>query len=117
MSGFVDALLGAQANGGGIGGSTKAVPVGRAGAKAPSTVSTSSGTGNKSGKGIALVFGTFIFCFSAGPTADRVSRTQILRVLRKATLDSKPSVFLPPSLRLIVLVGSTLKGMFTVFEL
>lgn len=56
MTGFVEALLGAQLGGGGIGaGNAKAVPVGRAtGVKA----ALPAGSGGKSGKGIALVFGT-----------------------------------------------------------
>ena len=54
MSGFVEALLGAQLNGGGIGNATtKAVPVGRSNVKTPLAM----GSGTKSGKGIALVFG------------------------------------------------------------
>lgn len=57
MSGFVEALLGAQMSGGGIGsGAAKAVPVGR---NAPVKAPLASGTGTKSGKGIALVFGKF----------------------------------------------------------
>lgn len=56
MSGFVEALLAAQMSGGGIGsGAAKAVPVGRA--TAGKTPIAASGTGTKSGKGIALVFG------------------------------------------------------------
>ena len=56
MSGFVEALLGAQLNGGGIGNATtKAVPVGRAAVKTP----LATGNGTKSGKGIALVFGEY----------------------------------------------------------
>ncbi|KAK4699764.1 translation initiation factor 3 subunit H, partial [Phenoliferia sp. Uapishka_3] len=54
MPGFIDALVGAQLSGGGIGsGQSKVAPVGRTNAaKAPMP----SGTGTKSGKGIALVF-------------------------------------------------------------
>lgn len=56
MTGFVEALLGAQMSGGGIGSGTKATPVGRStAAKTP----VASGPGSKSGKGIALVFGEF----------------------------------------------------------
>lgn len=57
MPGFIDALVGAQLSGGGIGsGQAKAVPVGRTSAtKAPLLA----GGGSKSGKGIALVFGEF----------------------------------------------------------
>lgn len=55
MTGFVEALLGAQMSGGGIGsGAAKAVAVGRS---APVKATLASGTGTKSGKGIALVFG------------------------------------------------------------
>ncbi|ORY65620.1 hypothetical protein BCR35DRAFT_322361 [Leucosporidium creatinivorum] len=52
-AGFVDALLGAQMSGGGIGsGQAKATPVGRSAAKTP----LQSGSGSKTGKGIALVY-------------------------------------------------------------
>jgi translation initiation factor 3 subunit H len=57
MSGFVDALLGAQLNGGGIGGGAKAVPVERSAAAKGIMVTSSAPGSNKSGKGIALVFG------------------------------------------------------------
>jgi translation initiation factor 3 subunit H len=59
MTGFVEALLGAQMSGGGIGsGAAKAVPVGRS---APVKAVLPSGSGTKSGKGIALVFGESSF--------------------------------------------------------
>ena len=62
MPGFIDALVGAQLSGGGIGSAqAKAVPVGRtAASKAPML----SGTGTKSGKGIALVFGPSLSCLN-----------------------------------------------------
>mgnify|MGYP001569891091 CR=1 FL=1 len=60
MTGFVEALLGAQMSGGGIGSGTKVASVGRStAAKAPAA----SGPGSKSGKGIALVFGEFALAF------------------------------------------------------
>lgn len=54
MAGFVEALLGAQMSGGGIGSGLKATPVGRAAAVKMPLVS---GQGSKGGKGIALVYG------------------------------------------------------------
>lgn len=60
MGGFVEALLGAQVSGGGIGsGLAKATPVGRAATSATAGKNNlaASAQQNKSGKGIALVYG------------------------------------------------------------
>lgn len=56
--GFVEALVGAQLSGGGVGSGAKAQPVARPGmgAAKPAT-HLASGDANKSGKGIALVYG------------------------------------------------------------
>lgn len=56
--GFIEALVGAQLSGGGVGSLQRAQPVNRAGVvgqKGP--VQLPSGEANKSGKGIALVYG------------------------------------------------------------
>ncbi|KAK4047403.1 hypothetical protein OIV83_005450 [Microbotryomycetes sp. JL201] len=53
IGGFVDALIGAQLTGGGIGSLSKAAPVGRTSSSKPALPS---GTGVKHGKGIALVY-------------------------------------------------------------
>lgn len=58
MGGFVEALIGAQMSGGGLGsGVSKATPMGRAGATATKSAIPAAGQGNKYGKGIALVYG------------------------------------------------------------
>ncbi|KAM0786428.1 hypothetical protein ACM66B_001892 [Microbotryomycetes sp. NB124-2] len=53
IAGFVDALIGAQLTGGGVGSLTKAAPVGRTSSAKPALPA---GTGDKFGKGIALVY-------------------------------------------------------------
>lgn len=75
MSGFVDALLGAQMSGGGIGsGQAKATPVGRsAAAKTPLL----SGSGSKTGKGIALVYGELTLAPRTEEGADFCVRTDL----------------------------------------
>lgn len=60
LPGFIEALLAAQMSGGGLGSGvqqSKAIPVGRTSA-APSKSNLASGTESKSGKGIALVYGS-----------------------------------------------------------
>lgn len=64
MGGFVEALIGAQTSGGGLGsGVSKATPMGRSAAKAPAL----SGQASKNGKGIALVYGAWHASWHAKP--------------------------------------------------
>jgi len=56
--GFLDALVGAQLSGGGVGCGQKTQPTPRPGLGQRPVSQLSSGEQNKSGKGIALVYGT-----------------------------------------------------------
>ena len=56
--GFLDALVGAQISGGGLGSGQKTQPTPRAGLGQRPAAQLASGEQNKSGKGIALVYGT-----------------------------------------------------------
>ena len=56
--GFLDALVGAQLSGGGVGSGQKTQPTPRPGLGQRPASQLSSGEQNKSGKGIALVYGT-----------------------------------------------------------
>lgn len=55
--GFVEALVGAQLSGAGVGSGSKAQPVARAGLGARPQAQLASGEANKAAKGIALVYG------------------------------------------------------------
>lgn len=55
--GFVEALVGAQLSGGGVGSGAKTQPVARPGMGPRPAAQLASGDANKSGKGIALVYG------------------------------------------------------------
>jgi translation initiation factor 3 subunit H len=65
--GFLEALVGAQLSGGGIGSGHKATSVSRPGLGAKQTTQLASGAANKSGSGIALVYGALIALFPTRP--------------------------------------------------
>lgn len=59
--GFVEALVGAQLTGGGVGSGAKTQPVARPGMGPRPAAQLASGDANKSGSGIALVYGACTF--------------------------------------------------------
>lgn len=87
MGGFVEALVGAQLSGGGLGSNTgKAAPVGRA-ASAASSKTAASSQANKYGKGIALVYGQFHteVWLCCQDLIAHVARSQFLRSRQRLT--------------------------------
>lgn len=66
--GFVEALVGAQLSGAGVGSGSKAQPVARAGLGARPQTQLASGEANKAAKGIALVYGASL-AFLSGACA------------------------------------------------